>query len=230
MKKIILGIAAFLLVFGLGVLMGKKLNSKQQVTQEVDKTKETLQSQLPQLPEGMEIKSANGIVQKISGNVIILKTSFIDPLANRSTDTLTVKIDANTKFYQLVQRDLAQFQKEMEEFNKKMQEQSANPGDQPLTPPMPQDKKEITLADIKEGQQISISSEENIYNKTEFVAKEVSVQFVPNVEVGGDLPTPSTVAGQPAVAAPNVSAPQAGTAPTAPITAPAPGLSTAPKL
>jgi hypothetical protein len=194
LKKTIIGIVAFVLVFGLGMFVGTKLKSKSAAPSGQENSfqagyaaaRERLKEQgMGVLSDNVEIKSVFGTVQKISGNSMTVKTiSAVDLLANSDLDTRTVQIDNNTKFYQLVQKDVAQFQKEMEEFQKKTQEQknSKDASVQPPATPMPYDKKEITLADIKEGQSVTAIANEDIKNKKEFTATEISIQFVPSVQ------------------------------------------------
>ena len=187
-KALIIMIILLFLFFGTGVFVGIKIKSKSSVpgnqanTYQAgwDAAKKQLEKKgIGVLPGGMEIKNLSGTVDKISGNIITIKNvSSVDPLSDSSLDTRTVQISSNTKFYQLVQKDSAEYQKEMSDFQSKMQEQMKNPSStaQPITPPMPQNKKEIALSDLKEGQNITVVSDDDIKDKKEFSATEVVVQ------------------------------------------------------
>jgi hypothetical protein len=207
-KKIIFYFALVsILAFGLGLFLGTKLKSKT-----ADSKNNTYQagweaakaqlekSGIGAVPAGMEIKTLSGTVDKVSGNTITLKNvSFGDPLADPSLSVRTVQINKDTKFYQLSQKDQAVFQKEMDEFTKKINEQSNNKDNapEPIASPDPQIKKEITLADIKEGQLVSVSSNEDIKDKKEFIASQVSVNLSTPVLPGGqNIPAPPAINGQ----------------------------------
>lgn len=133
------------------------------------------------LAADMEIKSLSGQVQKIEGSKISLKIQPLEPLADPALDNRIVETDNNTKIYKLVQKDTSEYQKEMEEFNKKMEEQMKNPPErpEPLMPPEMYTKEEVALSDIKEGEQITVTAQENIKEKSEFKATEVVIQISP---------------------------------------------------
>jgi hypothetical protein len=193
LKKIIIGIVAFILIFGLGVLVGTKLKSKSATPNGqadtfqsgYDAAKKKLQDQgIGVLPSNIEIKSILGTVQNVSGNSIVIKTMHIEnPLSDSDLDLRTIQITSDTNFYQLIQKDYQQFQQELADFQKKAQEQpnNENTDSQQAAAPLPFDKKTITLADIKEGQSITVTANEDIKNKKEFVATEISLQPTPSV-------------------------------------------------
>ena len=133
------------------------------------------------LIEGMEIKSVDGEVKQIQDNKISLKIRPLEPLADPDLDNRIVEVDQNTKIYKLVEKDQAQYQKEMEEFNRRMEEQMKNPEavTELVVPPEPYNKEEISLADIKVGQRIAVSAQENIKDKKQFKAVEITVQPLP---------------------------------------------------
>ena len=148
-KKLILIVAlALLAVFGLGLLVGAKF-SPSKVAAPTASNQNCAGVSAPKLPEGMEVKTANGTVKKVSNGTITLQTNQGDPMATQGTNTLTIHTDSNTKIYQLVQKDQAQFQQEMADFQKKLTEQQATLKDQasspvqsaPVIPPMMQEKK-----------------------------------------------------------------------------------------
>jgi len=133
-----------------------------------------------------EIKNVSGQVAAIKGNVITLKIRPLEPLADPSLDERIINVDANTKIYIQEQKDQAEYQAEMAEFNKKMQEQlktQLKPGQAPAAPAsaiMPPEffiKKQISLKDIKAGDNINvIAADKDIKNTKQFRAAEISLQ------------------------------------------------------
>jgi hypothetical protein len=130
-------------------------------------------------PQGMEIKSVDGIVQSVSGNTINLKVTTPGMMSSKELIVRAVNVDSNTKIMQLVQKDKDQFQKEMDTFNEKMkayQVQSTSEIKDLPYPPQMQDKKIISIGDIKIGQRISVYSSSDITNNPKFTATEIKVQ------------------------------------------------------
>jgi hypothetical protein len=193
-KKIIIAISIvavllLILVFGIGMLVGIKMRSKTSSGQENtfqagwDAAKERLEKiGIGVLPANTEIKSMAATVQKISGDSMIVKAiSTMDPLSDPSLDTRTIQINNNTKFYRLVQKDSAQLQKEMEDFRKNNPGQSSDSLSQSADYPVPQEKKETGISDIKEGSDILILSNGDIRDKKEFLAVEILLQPIATV-------------------------------------------------
>ena len=188
----------------------------------------------------MEIRNLSGTIDLISGDTITLKdVTSANLLSDPGLDIRTVHVSSDTKFYQLTQKDGAQFQKEMEDFQKKMQEQaaSATPTNQPLTPPQPQEKKELSLSDLVVGQSVAVTSSENIGDKKEFTATEISVQPVPvmpetnattNSPASSPVPPMPTTNSSAPTAPTNTPAPTPPMSSTAPVPAPGSATLTAP--
>ncbi len=229
-KALTIMIFLLLLFFGAGMFVGLKIKSKSSVPGNQadnyqagwDAAKKQLEKKgIGVLPGGMEIKNLSGTIDKISGNTITIKNvSSPDPLSDSSLDTRTVQVSSNTKFYQLVQKDSVEYQKEMTDFQNKMQEQMKNPSPtaQPITPPMPQDKKEITLSNLKEGQNITVVSDGDIKDKKEFSATEIAVQ----PDLNQLSPMPMTSAPVP----PIMPVSNNSQTTTVPVTTPAPPINT----
>ena len=133
---------------------------------------------MPPMMEDMGITSISGTIQEIQDNKITLKVQPLEPLADPDLDNRVIEVDENTKLYQLVQRDMAEYQKEMEEFDKRMEEQMENPETDIELGEYPEQytKQEISLTDIEVGQQISVRAEEGIKDTKQFKAIEVTVQ------------------------------------------------------
>lgn len=241
-KTLIATIILIILFFGTGIFLGTKIKKtsapgSQENTYQSgwDAAKKQLEKKgIGNVPAGMEIRNLSGTIDLISGDTITLKdVTSANLLSDPGLDIRTVHVSSDTKFYQLTQKDGAQFQKEMEDFQKKMQEQTGNDplANQPIAPPQPQDKKEITIAELKVGQLVEIISADNIGEKKEFTATEITTQAMPI------MPTAQDSAGQAIPAPPiptNSSAPTTTPMPvppvpvTSPVPAPETGASTAP--
>lgn len=228
MKKTIIILLAFIAVLGLGIYGGTKIK-KTQAPAGVensyqagwDAAKKKLAETMPTPLGAEETKILNATIQKISGSTLTVKVLPMasNPLDQQTDDIRTVQISGDTKIYQLVQKDFAQIQKEMEEFQSKMKTQAESKDAanvESLTPPMPQDKKEVAIGDLKEGQQISITANENIKDKKEIAAAEINIQPVLPVDQA-NLP-----------AAPVQNQPQAAAPTNLPASAPAPANVTTP--
>jgi hypothetical protein len=128
-------------------------------------------SALPELnKENKEIDSLSGEIQEINGDKITLKIRPLVPLADESLDTRIIIIDSATKIYSLKMGDSQEYRAEMKEFNKKMLAGSP----EPITPPEMFKKSEISLADLKVGQMISVTAGTDIKEIKEFTALEIS--------------------------------------------------------
>lgn len=207
-KKIVLGVIIVGLLFGAGMLVRTMLKSEPATPAKQNDTfqagwdaakKQLAENGIGGIPAGVEIKSVTGTAQKISADSIDVKiVSAADPLADPSFNIRTVKISKDTKIYQLAMKDQKQFSQEMEEFQKKsleqIKDQKAETISPPVNPPSAYDKKEITLSEIKEGQVITATANENIREKKEFTATEISAQVMPSAPVMDNPPIPSGAA------------------------------------
>jgi hypothetical protein len=131
---------------------------------------------IPMMDRG-EVSSISGTVKAVNGNKITLTIRPLEPLADPALDERTITVDNNTKISGTEQKYPQILQKEMEDFQKNMQERINNKdlAAQPLDPPRSTyEKKEITLASIKTGDIITVIAKENIKDKKEFVATEIS--------------------------------------------------------
>lgn len=128
--------------------------------------------------EGNEIKNIDGQITEIQDDKITFKIRLINPFDDPELDYRITKPDELTKFYQLMRKDQSQYEKEIIEYEKKMQEQAKDSAIiQPITPPEEFIRKEISLNDLKVGQQIIASSQDSIRFAKEFTASEIIVQY-----------------------------------------------------
>lgn len=186
-KKLIAALIILVIVFGAGFYSGKKLAAKTGAPANQENTyqagwnaAEARLKQRGQVPDSAGIKALTGTIDSVSGNTVTLKDVFSpDPLADPSLATRTVQVAQDTKIYQIVQKDPAQFQQEVEAFKKANQ---ANPAagsgtglQQMAVPPQQSEQKEISLSDIKAGQRITVMSNDPIGDKKQFTATQISV-------------------------------------------------------
>ncbi|MEI7890803.1 MAG: hypothetical protein WCI36_02440 [bacterium] len=227
---IIAGILMLILSTGVGFVIGNKTSKNGNVaggenTYQAgwDGAMKTLKDSgsVPTMPEGIEIKNINGTIESINGNEIKIKVSTPGLINTPALTIRAVTIDGNTKIVQLAQRDQAQIQKEMEAFNEKMKNKQADaaidPRDFP-TPPQMQEEKPATIADLKVGQMIMITTGEDIKTKQAFVALEIKFQQLNlnNDPAGvpvGSVPNPNSPIENGGNMAPPVNAPQMPSAP-----------------
>ncbi len=221
MSKKLISTIVIILVFVIGLVFGLVIKPKAssapagsqntyQAGWNAAEQKLAQSGMIPGLNSNIPIKSISGTVEKIDGNKLTVKTISLNPLADPSTNERIVDVDNGTQFFQMTQKDPQEFQKEMTDFQKTMQSQTANTSQvknsqtqiqpQTATPPMPFDKKQISLSDIKVGQRISITSGSDLKTAKEFKAMEIDIQ--------SDFSQPAPVA------APNQPAAQSSGVPT----------------
>ena len=201
-KSTIISLLVALIFFSLGYLVGgvsisSSRSSNTYETGWAAAKKRLADTGFYPVMNNFEVRSISGEVKKIASNSLTIKIRALEPLADANLDERTIVVGADTKIYQLEQKDQATYQKEIEEFNKKAQEQAKNavPGQagESITPPEFFAKKTVALTDIKAGQQLTAVAADDIKNTKEIKALEISLQFIP-----GNLPA----ATNPASAAP----------------------------
>jgi hypothetical protein len=129
--------------------------------------------------DGGEIKSLSGTAEKISDNKISLKIRPIGPLDDPDLDQREVIIGSNTKIFKIVEKDAKTYQKEAAEMKEKAKGMKGEEAilSSMLSPSM-YEKKEVKVSDIRSGDGLVISSNDNIRNKKEFTAAQIEIQFV----------------------------------------------------
>lgn len=132
----------------------------------------------PLMNEEIEVRSINGRVKEVGDNQVDLEIYLFDPLADSELDNRIVEVDENTKIYQAIAKDAAQYQEEAERLKEEIEMEIAASGSFPnsVVPIEPYIKAEINLADIKTGQSIMAIAEGNIRNEKQFLAKEIVIQ------------------------------------------------------
>lgn len=188
MKKITGNILIALVLLGLGIFVGTRIPRKISTpkggqTDSYQAGWNAAKERLAQSPIGgvmvsqaTEVKTISGSIQKIEGDKITVKINLTDPLSDPNLDTRTITVNSSTKIVLSVPKSQEQIQKDMADFQEKMKSQTQIDPANPILPPMPFEKKEIKISDLKVDQQISITANENIKDKKEFVASEIGVQ------------------------------------------------------
>ncbi|KKU94153.1 MAG: hypothetical protein UY26_C0003G0304 [Candidatus Jorgensenbacteria bacterium GW2011_GWA1_48_13] len=137
-----------------------------------------------------EMRSVSGSIKKVQGSVLTIETP---PSANPFEELPTVReivVGDATKIVKNEPKDPEEFQKEMEAYNKafaEAQRKAAATGSAPgallppavaTLPPLPTSftEKEIGLADLKTGDQISAEADKNIKTDKRFEATRIVVQ------------------------------------------------------
>lgn len=130
-------------------------------------------------PEPTEIFTVSGTITKISENTIFLKADpvVLNPLAEPAPENRVITVTQQTKFVKQTPKTPEEITKESENFRKALA--ALEPGATPPTPPIPYNEEEIELTDIKAGDTISVTSDQNIKMTTTFEAKEIRVTFTP---------------------------------------------------
>jgi hypothetical protein len=168
---------------------------------------------------GMDIRNVSGEVREVKDNKIILKIRPLEPLSDPALDERIIMAGDDTKVYRMEQRDPEAFRAEMEAFNKKMEERMKDPANLPAEPVMPPEmyaRKEISLSDIKTGEQINVMSDGNIKDAKEIKAVEISSQSAPAMPDGRQAMTVPPMM-PPADMPPLPAAPVADDTPPAPL-------------
>ena len=120
-----------------------------------------------------EMRVLSGTVTRINGNKIDFHIQSTRPFDEPSLDDRTTTVTSDTKISRLTQKDQKIFQSEMETFMKNSQTKK---GATLATPPEPFSHTPAILADIKVGDVLTVSAEENIKTKKEFTATDIQIQ------------------------------------------------------
>jgi hypothetical protein len=204
-KTLIATIILIILFFGTGIFLGTKLKKtttpgSQENTYEAGWN--AAKKQLEQTGVGKTLnqivaKTIIGTIDTVSGSTIMLKNvSSSDPLSKANLENRTVQIAPDTKVYRLVQKDKTQFLSETEAFQSKVRDRMSGKdnSEDPIVPPQPQSKENATPSDLKAGQFVTITSNEDIADAKEFTAQEINIQFISETLQQANTTTPGVVA------------------------------------
>ncbi len=156
-------------------------------------TKSTSQPQNGQ-PVVAQTNMLFGTVDKISGQELVLKDvkRILDTTSGTSSQTVAVSIDSSTIIERLVPKDVATLKKEQDAFSKELQAQGAVGPTNSIVPPEPFIRTKIAFSDIKVGDSLVVSSNQDLSKLTAFTATQIDVQDNPIAPLSAG-PTTSVV-------------------------------------
>lgn len=185
--NVIAGLVILFVGMGIGSMISRKgslMGGEDTYQAGWDAAKKRLSESGFGFPAAVEVMNVSGTVQEVSSTGMTIKIRPVEPLSDPALDVRTVTFDANTKFYQMKQKDPVQYQQEIRDFNAKIQSLITKSGTQapPIeTPPQPFIKTPVTAQDIKKDTLVAVTAGSNIKDTKTFVATEVSIQQAPVV-------------------------------------------------
>lgn len=185
--KIVAPIATLIIgaIIGYMVGVGQTGTSNPEVARlqaQIDEAKKMF----PPMPE---MRAISGKVLSVSGNTITIESmASVNPFETLPKER-TITVNSTTKLISMEQKDQAIFQKEMEAFSKTMS--SVKPGSvqsAPVVPPMPFNEKTISLSNLTVGTIINVEANENIKEKTSFIATKITTTPTPSMPTTPQTP------------------------------------------
>ena len=160
----------------LGLLGGGKNNSYQAG---FDAARAKLEQSGLLRPEPAEIFTLSGKILTITQNKITLKAdpTVANPLAEQAPEERTITITPDTKIIKQTAKSPDEFAAEFEKYRK----DTANlkPDETPPAPPSAFTTEELKLSDLKAGDNISVTSGQNIKMAAQFTANEILLSVTP---------------------------------------------------
>jgi len=173
-----------ILVFSIGFIVSKPISFKQGYLRGQEEIEERYEKRLvelfPELFAEKEIFSVQGEIVEIKDNALVVEmfspsTKFFeDPKLEKKL----VKINDGTSIVKQVEKPYEEFMEEQEKYMKALEE---NPEADILTPE-PFNEIEVHFSDFKIGYGVSIETDNDIRDKTEFFAKKITLQSIPPEE------------------------------------------------
>lgn len=151
------------------------INDTYQAGWDAAKTRLALYTQSNPIFAPKEVTSITGTVESISGGLVTIKITPLEPLADPLLDERVVTVSLNTNINRSVQKNPTEYQKEMEVFMKNIQQMSKT-STGIINPPSMFTKQSVQISDIKVGANITITASENIKNLKNFTATEVALK------------------------------------------------------
>lgn len=197
-KKVLIGVIGVLIVviiFSLGIMVGLKISSQTSCLSSANYGGNRINgdaiNQPLKLLSDKETQIISGKIQKIDGNKLTVKIISVNSLSDSKPDIRTVTVDSNTKLNLVFQKNPAQFKKEIDAFDEKIKqlqvENDSSQMENMLLPPSPFENKEIKLLELKENQNITVTANENIKNKKEFIAIHIDAQEIPSIVTDANM-------------------------------------------
>ena len=174
-KYIVILLTTLVIGFGLGFFT-QKLTATTQKDPEIAR----LRSQIEKAkrffpPEQSAINTLSGTIKTVSGRSIALDVNLPNPFQDVPL-LRTVRITDKTTIIKFEQKDPAIFRTESLEFQRKTVKLPTGPGSSvQLVPPSPFREKPGALADLKIGQSVSVTANEDIAAKESFDAASINI-------------------------------------------------------
>ena len=136
----------------------------------------------PAIPGG--IRNVGGIVGEVSSSSFTLNISS-SPYTTKGPSVRTVSVTADTVIERLTLKSIAILQKEQTAFLEQLKKEqgigiaTTTDASKRLTPPDSFTRETISLKDIKAGDMVSVSANEDISTTKQFTATRVSLQVRP---------------------------------------------------
>lgn len=151
--------------FGIGMLIGYPVGKSKGGQETENQYKDVLSEVTPLIPglipENQEVTSVSGTVTSVSANELkfegVMPTA--DILETEKVQQFTALVSGETKIYRL-----------------RLNEAALSETVNIETPPDPFIEEEVTINDLKEGDQVSVETGKDIRGKTSFAAKEIMVR------------------------------------------------------
>jgi len=182
-KKVFI-LVFFVASFVLGYLLGLGGSAQVLVDKyeaEISKLQNQIEKAKKFFPSVSEIRTLSGAIQEIKNNTIFLKSGASSNPFEELPQVREVVVTENTKIIKQKPKDSKLLQEEMADYQKALEEAQKEPSATTVfpTPPMPFAEEEITIADLKVGDQITVEANENIKTKTRFEASRIILQQSP---------------------------------------------------
>ncbi|MCX6786522.1 MAG: hypothetical protein NTU85_01730 [Candidatus Kaiserbacteria bacterium] len=129
-------------------------------------------------PSAQDVRGVSGKISGINGNTVTIAVNETSPFDDSPT-AREVVVGENTKIVKMDFKDQTVFKQELEEYQKITSAQTDKT--KIPTPPIPFTEKEISLSDLKVGDQITVEAGENIKTETKFTATKITLQVIPAV-------------------------------------------------
>ena len=186
-KNIIVSLGIFLvgavLGFGIGrVGSGGRFGELQRIQAQVEQAKKFF----PQTPA--DIRTISGTVKSVSGSKVTLEIESPNPFED-IPKTRMVTISASTKIILQKQKDPAVLQKELAVFDASVKTLATKPGTPSPAFPSPFQETSGVASDLKPGQSMTITADQNIRDAEAFEAREIRLTPLPAVPASGFPPS-----------------------------------------
>lgn len=123
---------------------------------------------VPPTPEGVAVLSLMGTINSVDGQQLSVTATSLDtdPTVDGVPNERTIVVSTSTSIVLRTNLSAQDFTKKMEEWNKSEDKTK-------VTPPTPYTEKSLSISDLKPGQTISVTSNEDLRLLTTIKAKQI---------------------------------------------------------